>query len=247
MSLRKEIETDIIDLMDTLDPSGKNTERMKKFFNTMDDKKFYKFYYEFFKDEDKNFKIAYVQYEHEVTCSFIHKAAKKYDIPIHEIVYMPYAGDDPSNPPGTLYPVTVLDYPMKRLKQMGIIKNHTSELATHRSTETGQVSGHDKIARETDMETYSLIVQEQYAAAREYYGPQSDDLAAKNAMLRDIRVNGQVSLDDLPNDPANKVMLNTMNYYMLGAGFETNFINENGYLLPITVKNKEEAQTRIKR
>lgn len=248
MSLRSEIEHDVIDLYDTLDPSGRNSERMKRFFKTMTDKQFYKYYYEFFSDEERQFPtVSYIPYDNPVNCEFVFKVADKYDIPITEIMYMPYGADDPENPPGTICPVMILDYPMKRLKQMSITKNHSSGVATNRSTETGQVTGHDKVARETDMETYSLIVQQQYAAAREFYGPQADGLPAKYEMLKRIRVDGSVSLEDLPNEPENKTTLNTLNYYMLGAGFETSFISDNGYVLPQTIAGKEDKQLRVKR
>ena len=37
-------------------------------------------------------------------------------------------------------------------------------------------------------------------------------------MLRAIQRDGEVELRDLPNDPVNKVTLNTINVFMLGSG-----------------------------
>ena len=43
MSTRTQIEKEMYEFLDDMDPSGKNTERLKKFFKTMDDKQFYKY------------------------------------------------------------------------------------------------------------------------------------------------------------------------------------------------------------
>lgn len=248
MSLRTELQNEIYDFMDDMDPSGKNTERLKKFYTSFkSDKEFYKYMIQFFKDENKNFNVSYEPYNNPVEVAFIEKTAKKHDIPLYERVYRPYLNMDLENPPGTVYPLMVLDYPIKRLKQMVFKKNHSAVSPTKRNAEVGQVTGSDKTARITEPEAFSLIVQEQYNAAREYYGPSADDLSAKYEMLRRIQQDGEVSLDELPNDPLNKVTLNTINYYMLGSGISTNLINENGYLLPITLKGNEERETTIKR
>lgn len=249
MTLRQEIEKDILSLYDTLDPSGKNTERMRallKSFKT--DREFYQFFEKFYEDKDQNFSVSYEPYNNPVTVEFVEKAAKKRGVPIYERIYMPYLDDsDPDNPPGSVHPVMVLVYPLKRLKQMIFKKNHSATTATKRNPETGQVTGADKTARETDTETFSLIVQNQYNSAREFYGPRADDMAAKYEMMRLIQQNGEVSLSELPNDPMDKVTMNTLNYYMLGACLTTNFIEDSGYLLPITLEARENKDTTIKR
>lgn len=66
-------------------------------------------------------------------------------------------------------------------------------------------------------------------------------------MMRLIQQNGEVSLSELPNDPMDKVTMNTLNYYMLGACLTTNFIEDSGYLLPITLEARENKDTTIKR
>ena len=66
-------------------------------------------------------------------------------------------------------------------------------------------------------------------------------------MLRAIQRDGEVELRDLPNDPVNKVTLNTINVFMLGSGLQTNFINEAGYVLPITLKGQEDKMAVVDR
>ena len=141
----------------------------------------------------------------------------------------------------------VLDVPVKRLKQMAYSKNHASTAAAKRDPRTGQVTGEDRTARVTDVEAFSLFVQGQYNAAQEFYGPMADDTEAHFEMLRAIQRDGEVELRDLPNDPVNKVTLNTINVFMLGSGLQTNFINEAGYVLPITLKGQEDKMAVVDR
>ena len=55
MSTRTELEKDIYELFDDLDPSGRNTKRMKDLFSKMNDRQFYRYMENFFTDEKKNF------------------------------------------------------------------------------------------------------------------------------------------------------------------------------------------------
>lgn len=246
-TLRKEIEDYIYDLLDTMDPTGKNTERMRGFFKEKSDKEFYKFMDTFFENKDMNIPVAYAPYDNNVTMDFVHKVAKKRGIPIYEIVYRPYLNGDVDDPPGTVNPLMVLVVPVKRLKQTAQAKNHTSTAAAKRDPRTNQVTGEDRTARVTDVEAYSLLLGGQYNAAQEYYGPMADDTEAHYEMLRRIQRDGEVELRDLPNDVLNKVTLNTINAYMLGSCIQSNLIEESGYMLPITLKARESQATTIDR
>ena len=141
----------------------------------------------------------------------------------------------------------VLYLPVKRLKQMVATKSHTSVTNTKRDARTGQVSGSDKTARVTDVEGYSLIVQELYASARESFGPMADNEAAFFEMQRQIQKNGEVSLADLPNDPLSQKTTNTVFYLMLGSCISTNLIEDSGYLLPITLRSQEDRSSTVDR
>lgn len=213
----------------------------------MDDKKFFKYMKDFFNDEDKNFRIAYIPSEHGMTFSKINKVADKHGIPLYEYMYMPYLTGNTENPPGTLHKMMIGDIPIKRLQQMLFKKNQTSVNITKRNPETGQVTDSDKSARVTDVEVYSLIVQDQKNAALEFYGPRADDMRMKSRMLKDIQRDGETSLENLESDTMNKMSLNTVNYMFLGAGLTTNLIDNTGYMLPITIRAKEENDTTITR
>lgn len=245
MSTRTQLESEIYELFDDMDPSGRNTERMKNLFKGMTDKQFYAFTIDFFSDEKKNFTCSYIPCDNPVTIEFIEKIAEKHGIPLYEHVFMPYMSDTPDKPetiPVTPHKVMVLVYPVKRLKQMGFLKAHSGISNTHRNAETGQVTEVDKTTRETDNETYSLIVQNQYNTLRELYGPRADDMPAKYEMMRRIQRDGEVSLEDLPNRKEDKTTMNTMYYYLLSAGLATNLMDETGYVLPGTLRRKRNEE-----
>ena len=237
-TLRKEMTDEILEFFDDLDPSGANTERMRKLFASFDDDKaFYKFMYDFFSDPKQNWMVAYKPYDNHVTMEFIEGVANKHGIPIYEIVYMPYLSPDPDDPVGTVNPVMVLDYPIKRLKQMVFKKSHASTSASKRSSETGQVINEDKTARITAPEVYSLIVENQYAAAQEFFTLRSDDLKAQNDAQRIIIRDGELSLDQVTGHGNGSVTANTLQKYMYGSCLVTNIATEKPYLLPYTVKH----------
>lgn len=247
MSLRRDLESELYEFLDDMDPSGKNTERMKRMLSKMDDKKFYRYFDEFFNNDDKYITVAYEPMNNPVTIQFAQKIANKHKIPLYEEIYKPYLNGNVEDPPRTVHKILVIDLPIKRLKQMVFTKGHTSVTNTKRDARTGQVTGSDKTARVTDVEAYSMIVQELYSCAQEAYGPMADDQAAMYEMLRLIQKDGEVSLEDLPNDTLNKTTMNTVDVFMKGSGLITNMVDESGYLLPNTIKSREDRTSTIKR
>ncbi len=247
MSLRTNIEKDIFDLYDDMDPSGLNTERMKTFLKKMSDDEFYKYFKKFFSDDTMNFSISYIPYEHGMDMDKIHSIAENQGVEIYEYIYRPDLSGDPNNPIGSVAKIPVMDIPIKRLQQMLLNKNHTTTSISKRNQETGQATGDDKIARMTDTEAYSMIVQNEYNAAREMYTIRADDMTMKAHAMRQISETGELVLDDIKNDSLNKTTMNTINYYLLGSCLKTNLIDSTGYLLPNTIKAREEQETTIKR
>ena len=247
MSLRSDIEKDIYAVIDEMDPSGKNTKRLRDYFKTMSDKQFYVFMDKYFDDPNRLISVAYEPYNNPVTLSFVHKVAKNLNVPIYERVYRPYVTEDLDDPPGTVHPVMVLDCVAKRLKQAGSLKNHASTAANKRDPKTGQVTGEDRTARVTDVEAFSLLAEGQYNAAQEFYGPMADDTEAYYEMLRAIQRDGEVELSSLPNDTTSKVAMNTVNVFMIGSGIESNMIDESGYMLPVTLKGANDRLSTIER
>ena len=83
MSTRTQIEKEMYEFLDDMDPSGKNTERLRKFFKTMDDKQFYKYMVDFLSDDNKYIQVGYEAFDNPVSMEFIDKSSRKYDIPLY--------------------------------------------------------------------------------------------------------------------------------------------------------------------
>lgn len=244
-ALRREIEQDFYDFLDACDPSGRNTERLKQLFVSMDDKRFFQYIDRFFDNPKANIQVGYLPYDNPVSIEFINKLAKAEGIPLYETIYKPYVTGDTDDPPASIHPVLVLDVPIKRLKQMINTKNHATISASKRDPRTNQVTGDDRVGRVTDVESYSMIVQELYACAQESFGPMADDEAAAYTMMRKIQQDGEFELADLPNDPLNKKTMNTIQYYMWGSCLVTNMLEKTGYVMPITARGNEEKATTL--
>lgn len=245
--LRREIEADIYNMLDDADPSGLNTTRMKNLFTKMSDKEFFQYMDEFYNNPDKNYVVSYKPFDNPITVEFIEDLMDKYGIPLYEYVYKPFLNGDTEDPPRTVYKQLVVDVPVKRLKQMVQVKNHAAVNPTKIDPRTGQTTGHDRVARITQPELYSLIAQNQYNAAKEFFGPMADDIKAQNEMERIIQKDGEVHLSDLSDDPVDHISLNTIAYYLYGAALVTNMLDQSGYVLPITQEAKEEKSSTIRR
>lgn len=84
-----------------------------------------------------------------------------------------------------------------------------------------QVTADDKIARISDMETFSLLTyKEDPVCLKEFLGPRADSMDAKANMYKEISKQGYVYMKDLPSDISKKQALNTVSTLLLGAGID---------------------------
>lgn len=224
---RKKLMNHLITVMNMLDPTGQNAKNYEEKFEKMSDQQFDKYIRQFFKDPKQNFYLEIVEYERDLTIENIEKCAKYMKVPLLERVALPYLTNDPKNVIVTPYPVPVGYIHEKRMQQTLMKKSAGSTNIEKRSSLTGQVTGEDKNARNSDLETYSLVAMKAMNALREFMGPRADNKKAKLEMYNDISKNGYVSLGDLDlKDPYNKVALNTFNAYYILQGIQTNLIGD---------------------
>ena len=87
---RAYIEKLIYDTFDALDPSGVNTDKYRALFSTMSDAEFERYMKNFLKDDQENFTLDIVEFEHDLKMDHCEKAAKVLGIPLMEYVYMPH-------------------------------------------------------------------------------------------------------------------------------------------------------------
>lgn len=235
---RLKIESLIYKVMKALDPSGNNEEKYKKMFEKMSDKDFETYMNSFLNDDRQNFYLEIVEYVNDLKYENIEKAANILKVPLYERVYLPHVNGDLNNIVVTPEPVPVGYIHEKRMMQTLEKKNSGSTHVSKRNPITGTVTGDDKNARNSDVETYSMLAINANAALAEFMGPRADDDVARHEMGLLIDRDGYVKKEDLPSDPANKTSLLTLDIYFLMQGLQTNLVRGNG-LLPYPRDSKK--------
>lgn len=221
---RKKFMTYLCDCMDLLDPSGENSKAYHELFDPMSDKEFDAYVRKFFADDKANFYLEIIEFERDLKIENIKKCADFMKVPLFERVTLPYLTGDPNNAPVTPEPVAVGYIHEKRMQQTLLKKNSGSIDIKKRNPKTGQVINEDKNARNSDVESFSLVAIGANEALKEFMGPRADDMKAKNQMYNEISKKGYVSMSELDNDPENKVALNTLDAYFYMQGLSTNLV-----------------------
>jgi hypothetical protein len=221
--------------IDAIDPTGKNTEKYKEFFDNLSEDEFRNFMKEFLQDEKDHFTVEMDQFDQNVTIEQIKHAADVANVILEDYLVRPDLSDDPENPYVSNEKVLLLYLNQRRVQQTLSVKNHVSTSIDKRNPKVGQVIDDDKNSSTTALEMYQLVFQDAFNKLKEDFGPKSDNLVAKNEMLYQIQRKGSVSLNELPNLPKDKVALNYMNFLFLAAGYQTDLINDKE-LLPIVIE-----------
>lgn len=230
---RKEIERLIYDVFDAIDPSGTNTQKYRSHFEGMSDTEFEKFMKSFLKNDEEQFILDIVEFEHDLSMDKCEKAAKVLGIPLMEYVYMPWLTMDKENVVVSKEKCLVGYINVKRPQQMVHKKNGISISNTKISALTNQVVDHDKNARDSDIEASMLVALGADEILKELHGPRADDPVMKREMNQSIATKGYVSLEDLTNSTTNKVTLNTINTFLLSMGLKSDIVTDS-YILPKT-------------
>lgn len=224
---RTSMETLIYNVFDALDPSGVNTSKYKQLFKSMSDNQFDTFFKNLFKDETRFLTLDIVDYETVLTLEQCESAAKILKIPLFEHVIMCNNTSGGEDWYSTKHPVPVGYIHVKRTQQLLSKKNSGSTDISSRSAMTGQVTGDDKNSRTSDQENFALVNLGGEAILKELMGPRADDLSSKADMYSAISTKGYVSLEDISNNPENKVTLNTVDVMFLSMGIKTDLVTKN--------------------
>lgn len=227
---RKKFMDHLCKIMDLLDPTGDNSKLYHQKLDPMSDKEFDRWVQRFFADPKQNLYLEIVEYERDLKIENIEKCAEYMGVPLFERVAMPYLTGDLDNVIVTPEPVPVGWIHEKRMPQTLMKKSHGSISIDKRDPRTGQVTGDDKSSRNSDQESVGMVAVGAMYGLRELMGPRADDMVAKNQMYNAIAKNGYVSLDELEDDPYNKVSLNSFNAYFLMQGVCTNLVSELGFI-----------------
>jgi hypothetical protein len=224
-SKRQQSEELIYKVLSSLDVTGLNVKKYKEFFSKMTDEQFDKYMKTFLKDEDENFYLEILPNKNEPSLEQVKKALDILKVPTDEYVYLRHEGhkDDPIR---TAYRVPVGYITIKRVQQILSKKNTYSLDIAQRNMKTGQVTGADKIARISDVESYSLVAIGADHALQEFLGPRADNSTAKTDMYKDINLYGYSYLKDMGRDITENQTLNTLYVYLMGAGLENDLLKE---------------------
>lgn len=230
---REYIEKLIYDTYDALDPSGTNSAKYRNMLSGLNDQEFEKFMKDFLKNDEEQFMLDIVEFEHDLNMDRCEKAAKVIGIPLMEYVYMPWLTMDKKHVVVSKEKCLVGYINVKRPQQMVHKKNGISVSNTKVSALTNQVVNKDKNARDSDIEASMLVALGADKILQELHGPRSDDPVMKREMNQSIAMKGYVLLDDLNNLPMNKVTLNTVNTFLLSMGLKSDLVTDS-YILPKT-------------
>ena len=223
---RRKIFMDYLDaIMNKLDPSGANSKLYHEKFDKMTDSQFDSYIKRFFEDDKQNFYLEIVEYERDLTMENINACAEMMGVPLYERIALPYLTGDKENVLVSKSEVPVGYIHEKRMPQTLMKKSAASIKIDKRNPKTGQVVGEDKNARNSDSEVYSLATLGAMNALKEFMSARADDMKAKNEMYAAIAKNGYVSLEELSDDPKDKVALSTFDVYFLMQGLRTNMVD----------------------
>ncbi len=236
--VRKECEALIYETMDALDKTGSNTDYYKELFSSMNDDQFFNYM-----KNDFPFKFHVRPFEIEPTMSDIEKAAKILDIPLLEKVALPYLYTNKDGIPVMSQECMVGYLHHKKVQQFITKKNAMSTDISERDMKTGLLVGFDKNGKTSDREMESLAVSNLDQTMLELSRPRADAMKAKSIMYNTINTIGTVSLSDIPIDIDDSIGKNLMNTYLIGAGIQSNLINQD-YYLPYTLMNKKKQISR---
>lgn len=228
---RAYIEKMIYDVFDALDPSGNNTTKYKNMLSTLNDKEFEKYMKDFLNNDDEQFVVDIVEFEHGITLDYCEAAAKVIGVPLMEHVFMPHLTMDKNNVIVSSDKCLVGYLNLKRTQQLLHKKNSLSISNEKTSALTGQVVGKDKNARDSDIEATMLISIGAEKIVEEFHGPRADDVVMRRQMRQKINEKGYVMMEELDNDPRNKTTLNTLGVYLLSMGLHHDLLGDS-YILP---------------
>ena len=236
---RMEAETLIYKVLDTVDPSGTNSDYYKKLFNDMTDEQFIKFF-------KKRLPIRFHEdaFNLEPKMYDIVDAFKVLKKPLFEKVSMPHVYTDRDGNAVESQECLVVYIHLKRMKQMNTKKMNNALNIEHRDMKTGQLVSTDKGGKETDREFETLAIAGLDYTIDEFARPKADAMGAISQMSNTILSKGFVSEKDLEISTNDSIGKNLFNTYLIGSHIMSNLIDVD-YMTPFTAKNKQRRIERV--
>lgn len=236
---RQEVEKLVCESMDILDKSKTNGDYYRQLFANMSDTQFYNFI-----KKELPFRFQYIPTTVEPTMSDAIDTLKHIGVPLIENLTLPYLYTNKDGKPVGSQPAMVCYVPLKKVQQFVTKKNKWATESTNRDMKSGRLIGSDKGASESDREFESLATLDLNYTMKELAGPRADALDSKNIMYNTIGTTGMVRLSDLPDNIDDSLSRNMFNVYLIGAGFNSNLINQDNYTMYTVKERRRKGVTR---
>jgi len=195
MTKREQVESYILDLMDQVDPTGKNTERYKLLFKGLNGKQFDEFMHHL-KQKDTQISVVLPNLSSDITSDSAIAIAKKRKVPVFAKVV--FKDQKTGRAYTTKYEHLILTLPVRRLSQYLFHKISLPESDSHVNPVSGQVIPPDKGAALSAIETQMLVSKGLETSIIELVKIRAGDVNAYKAMKYQIEETGEVSLADVP-------------------------------------------------
>lgn len=233
---REKAEALIYEVMDALDPTGTNSDHLKRTFDKMSNKKFGEYF-------SRRFPLRFHTSPWEVDPKIedIERGAKVLDIPLLETVKMPHLYQDENGNAIETQECIVGYLNLRKEQQFITKKNSMSTDINMRDMKTGHLVGPSKASKESDRETESLAIMGLENTAKELLKSRADSMEAKAKLNNMISTLGKVTLEDIETDASDSLSLNLLNTYLIGAMLNSNILNKD-YLLPHTYLEKDKRK-----
>lgn len=222
---RKEVEEMVYKVMDILDPTQQNSQFYKAKFAKMNDKQFIKFF-----SQDFPLKFQIRLFEIEPTMKQISDALDYIHIPMIEQMNLPFEYRSKDGTPVKSDDALILYVPIRKVKQFLSKKNSMSTNISNRDMKSGLLQTVDKNGNTSDREMESLAVMGLDASMKELATYRADSMNAKDEFYSMINTTGMVRQSDVDVETSDSLARNELNVYLLGAGLNSNLINEGNYL-----------------
>ena len=222
---RKEVEEMVYKVMDLLDPTQQNSQFYKAKFAKMNDKQFMNFF-----SQDFPLKFQTRLFEIEPSMKQISDALDYIHVPMIEQMNLPFEYRAKDGTPLKSDDALILYVPIRKVKQFLSKKNSMSTNISNRDMKSGLLQTIDKNGNTSDREMESLAVMGLDASMKELATYRADSMNAKDEFYSMINTTGMVRQSDVDVETSDSLARNELNVYLLGAGLNSNLINEGNYL-----------------
>lgn len=227
---RRKIQELIDGVMKRLDPTGRNAEKYRNMFMTMNDKAFDEWIKKFLADDKANLRLDIEEFgEMKLQYDNIEEAAKFINVPLYEYVYMPHISTNPNRPVRTKQPIMVGYLNIKRPQQLVTKKTGLAIDDSNRDEITGAVKGDSKGGMTSGIENELLTGVGADQVISEICGVRGDNVQEYDEMVSKISETGSARLEDIKTNVFDKPTVLTADILLRAMGFKTDMISESYY------------------